>query len=114
MSESARTITWAGGTHVFDLNHKDALLRMQVIGLPGQYGNTPTACFRRFEEGVYSISDVERVVEWALIGGGTAPREAAKIVQDHVRGKPLGPSAMLAMNVLTALFVGADHADASA
>lgn len=114
MSDSARTITWAGGTHIFDLNHKDALLRMQVIGLPGQYGNTPAACFRRFEEGVYSISDVERVIEWGLIGGGTASCVATKIVHDHVRGKPLGSSALLAMNVLTALFFGADHADANA
>lgn len=114
MSDSAREITWAGGTHVFDLNHKSALLRMQVIGLPGQYGNTPAACFRRFEEGVYSIGDVERIIEWGLIGGGKTSRAASQIVDDHVRGKPLAANAILAMNVLTALFVGAENADASA
>ena len=73
---------------------------MQVIGLPGQYGNTPAACFRRFEEGVYSISDVERVIEWGLIGGGTAEvhqeRESGEGVQHSGHGgiTPWNPTAM--------------------
>lgn len=114
MNECAREITWAGGKHVFNLNDKGVLLRMQVIGLPGQYGNTAAAAFRRFEESAYSGDDVERIIEWGLIGGGTSSPDAKLIVDQHVRGKPLATNAMLAMNVLIALFVGADHADASA
>ncbi|MFZ5678500.1 MAG: GTA-gp10 family protein [Pseudomonadota bacterium] len=114
MSECARDITWAGGKHVFDLGDPRVRLMMQVRGLPGQYGNTPAACFRRFEEGVYSTEDVERVIELGLIGGGLLRGEAEQLLDAHVRAKALAPNAMLAMNVLTALFVGAENADASA
>lgn len=114
MTESARTINWAGGSHTFDLADKRAASRLQVIGLPGQYGNTATAAFQRFEQGVYSIDDVERIIEWGLIGGGMSSLDAKQIVDLHVRGKPIATNAMLAMNILTALFIGAEHADASA
>lgn len=114
MNECAREITWAGGTHVFNLNHRSALLRMQIIGLPGQYGRTPAAAFRRFEEGVYSTDDVERIIEWGLIGGGMSSRDAAAVLDTHVRMKPLASNALVAANILAALFIGAEHADASA
>lgn len=112
MTESARTINWSGGSHTFDLADKRAAIRLQVIGLPGQYGNTAAAAFRRFEEGAYSVHDVERLIEWGLIGSGMPSPDAKQIIEQHVSGKPLAPNAMLAMNILTALFVGAENADA--
>lgn len=114
MNECAREITWAGGKHLFNLNDKRVLLMMTVRGLPGQYGNTPAACFKRFEEGIYSIDDIERVIELGLIGGGMSARAANDLLNAHVRQKPLASNAMLAANVLIALFIGAEHADASA
>ena len=114
MNECAREVTWAGGKHVFNLNHRSVSLRMQVIGLPGQYGSTPAAAFRRFEEGIYSADDVERLIEWGLIGGGMSQREAKTLLDAHVRMKPLAANAILAANILTTLFIGAEHADASA
>lgn len=106
MSECAREITWAAGTHTFDLNDKRVLLMMQVLGF------SPAASFRRFQDEVYSPEDVERIIEFGLIGGGMSRGEARAIIEAHVNGKPLMANALLAANVLAALFVGA--ADASA
>ena len=112
MNECAREITWAGGKHVFNLNDKRILLMMQVRGLPGQYGNTPLACLRRFEEQTYSIDDVERVMELALMGGGMSRQAANALLDIHVRCKPIGPNAVIAFEVLAALFIGAANASA--
>lgn len=102
---SKREIKWAGGTHTFNIGDKRARFRMQVIGSPGIYGNTAAACLRRFEEGIYSADDVERVLEWGLIGGGMPSREATQLIDQHVRTKPLAESAIVAAAVLTSLFV---------
>lgn len=97
-------ISWAGGKHAFNLNDKGIRLRMQVIGLPGVYGNTGAACLRRFEEGIYSIDDVERIIEWGLIGGGMSSREASELLDAHVRLKPLAANAIVAAAILSSLF----------
>ena len=112
MNECAREIAWAGGKHVFNLNDKSALLRMQVMGLRGHNGNTPAACLSRFENSAYSIDDVERIIEWGLIGGGTKPSDARTLVAEHVREKPLAANAVIAFEVLAALFIGAANANA--
>lgn len=102
---AAREIQWAGGTHTFNLGDKRARFRMQVIGLPGIYGSNAAACLRRLEEGLYGPDDVERVLEWGLIGGGMPSREANQLIDQHVRTKPLAENAIIAVAVLSALFV---------
>lgn len=114
LDECARELNWAGGKHVFNLNEKRTRLILQHRGLPGHYGSTPAACLKRFEEGIYSIDDVERVITLGLAGGGTSPSEVERLLNDHVRIKPLGPNAMIAFEILGALFVGAVNASASA
>jgi hypothetical protein len=79
---------------------------MQVLGF------SPAASFRRFQEEVYSPQDVERIIEFGLIGGGISRGEARGIIEAHVSGKPLMANALLAANVLAALFVGTVNADA--
>jgi hypothetical protein len=106
MDECARELNWAGGKHVFNLNEKRTRLILQQRGLPGQFGNTPAACLKRFEDGVYGIEDVERVLELGLAGGGMPAREVERLLNDHVRLKPLGPNAVVAVEILGALFVG--------
>ena len=65
---------------------------------------------KRFEEGVYATDDVERILELALCGGGMPAREVDVLLNEHVRNKPVGPNAVVAFEVLAALFVGAAHA----
>src|ERR1700710_3079950 len=104
--ESARTITWAAGIHTFTLNHPWVRNVLSFRGIPGPNGNTPAACLSRFDAGNYSIDDVERVLELGLIGGGMSRPEACAVLTAHVRGQPLASNAMIAVQVLAALFVG--------
>ena len=110
MSESAREITWAGGTHTFDLNSRRVswMLRQAQHPFPGLYGSTPAACLKRFEEAVYSPDDIERVMRIGLIGGGMLESDVDGLIAEHVTGKPLAPSVMLAHAVIAALFIGTE------
>lgn len=112
-SNCARIVTWAGGTHTFDLSHPWVWAVLSIRGLPGPNGATPVACLARFDSGSYSLDDVERVLELGLIGGGASKAQADKILTDHVRGKPILPNALLAMQVLGALFVGDTQVEAA-
>lgn len=108
MSESAREITWAGGVHTFDLNSRRVswMLQQAQHPFPGQYGSTPAACLKRFEEQIFSPDDIERVTRIGLIGGGMSESDADALIAEHVTGKPLATSAILAHTVITALFIG--------
>ncbi|WP_159005281.1 gene transfer agent family protein [Bradyrhizobium sp. S69] len=107
-------MTWAGGTDIFDLSHPWVRNVLAVRGIAGPNGSTPAACVNRFEGGAYSMDDCERVIELGLIGGGKTRREAETLLNDHVRGKPILPLAKIAVDVLGALLMGADHVNASA
>jgi hypothetical protein len=122
----ARQIPFAGEVRTFNLNDPAVLatmaggqdlrnmaLLMRFAGrspLDGQYGSTPAACLKRFLEQVYSVSDVENVIALGLIGGGTATDEAFALVKEHVTGQPLAANALVASEVIAALFVGAEAA----
>lgn len=126
MNECAKEIEWAGGKHVFNLNHPRVLDviagnrsrhfarthtgALPLLPLQGQYGDTPAAALRRFEEGCYGISDIERVILYGLWGGGMGFAAADDLVEQHVRNKPLHRNAVIAYGVLSNLFVGAEHA----
>jgi hypothetical protein len=109
----ARVITWAGGTHTFNLNHPWVRNVLSFRGIPGPNGNTPAACLTRFDAGNYSIDDVERVLELGLIGGGMPERDVDALLDTHVRSKPLASNVMVAVEVLAALFVGDANATAA-
>jgi hypothetical protein len=126
MNQCAREVTWAGGVHVFNLNDPRVLkvlngdpeavkiLRTRtgvftLEPLRGQFGDTPAACFRRFQEGVYSLPDIERVLLYGLWGGGIKFGEADALVEEFVRNRPIHQNAVIAFGVLADLFVGASN-----
>jgi hypothetical protein len=114
-NECAREVTWGDQTHPLNLNHPWVRNVINYRGLPGPNGNTPAACLARFETGSYSIDDVERVLELGLIGAGMDERNAEKLLDAHVRGKPISGNAGVAAGLLVALFLGKPaSADASA
>lgn len=129
MNECAREIEWAGGRHVFNLNSPNVLdvlagnrssmktrVRSELVPLlplQGQYGDTPAAAFKRFGDDVYSTDDIERVMLYGLWGGGMPFAAAYELVATHVRGQPLAANAVIAFNVIAALFLGANDGNAS-
>jgi Phage tail tube protein, GTA-gp10 len=132
ISPCGRRMKWAGGEHNFDLGDERALriltgtsspsMRYNLTygsglqnegPLPGQYGSTPAACLKRFQESVYSLTDVEHIIRIGLFGGGLDLIEADDLVQKHVHGQPIGPCAALAFEVLAALFVGVTNSEAA-
>lgn len=119
----ARAIMFGGEMRVFNLNTprvialvdgdplaKRSLTLFRRLGalspLAGQYGNTFSACLKRFEQGVYSVSDVERIIALGLIGAGMRESEAFALLDQHVVGKPIFENAVIAYGVLVGLFAG--------
>ena len=107
--DCSRTITWGGGTHRFNLNHRWV---RNVVGLSGIAGHTTAAVLQSFDQQSYSTEHVERILELGLLGGGMAEREVEVIMDKHVRNQPIAPLAMIAVEVLAALFVGAANVSA--
>ena len=107
----ARTVTWGDQPYSLNLNHPWV---RKVLSFQGINGKQPAACLAGFEIGAYSIDDVERILELGLIGAGTSEREADKLLDQHVRSKPIGENAGAAAAVLAALYLGNPNDDASA
>lgn len=110
MSVCAKELTWAGGTHVFDLNSK-RVSWMISRAFPGVNGDTPAAAFLRFEQGTWSPDDVKQTMRIALIGGGLSEQDTDVLVAEHVSNQPLAANAMIACQVLGYLFTGATDGD---
>ena len=125
-NECARQIQFAGELRTFNLNSADVLstiagshdirnlsLLMKFQGRPpleGQYGSTPAACLKRFIQSEYSVSDIENVIALGLIGGGASVDEAFRLVAEYVTSKPLAANALIASEIISALFVGEQEA----
>jgi hypothetical protein len=103
---TAREVTWGDRTYALSLSHPWVTRSLTYRGLPGPNGNTVTACLSRFDAQNYSTEDVERVLELGLIGGGMSEREADRLLDQYVRGKPLASNAAIAIGLLAALFLG--------
>jgi hypothetical protein len=103
-TSAPKPMIWAGGEHVFNLNHPWVRNVLSVRGLPGDYGSTPSACYRRFTESIWSEADVERVIELGLIGGGLSRAEAENLVDRFVRSRPVLENSATAFSVLATLF----------
>jgi hypothetical protein len=95
---------WSGGEHVFNLNHPYVRNVLSIRGLPGDYGSTPAACFKRFEQNMFSTEDVERVIYLGLVGGGLSIKEAEALVDRFVRSQPLLENSATAFSALATLF----------
>jgi hypothetical protein len=107
-TSTVKPIIWAGGSHPMTLNHPWVRNVLSVRGLPGDYGSTPAACFKRFEQGIFSTDDVERVIELGLIGGGMSRAEAESLVDRFVRSRPVLENSATAFSALATLFANPD------
>jgi hypothetical protein len=104
ITKAPKPMKWSGGEHAMTLNHPWVRNVLSIRGLPGDYGTTPSACFKRFEEGVFSTDDVERIIYLGLIGGGLSLSEADALVLRFVRSRPIMENHTVAVSVLATLF----------
>lgn len=58
--------------------------------------------------GVYLLGDIKEIIRLALIGGGTRPVDALRLVERYVEKRPLSENMTLALMILEAAFFGAD------
>lgn len=76
--------------------------------LEASTGHGIGALHRRFATENFSLSDIEQVIRLGLIGGGTTPAEAARLVAFYLVGGPLRENLDLASDVISALFYGTE------
>lgn len=79
-----------------------------IIELETKTGHGVGVLFRRFRDTSYSFTDVSEIIRIGLIGGGTAPEEANRLVSVYVIGRPLAEVFAVADGVITTLFFGVE------
>ncbi|ESZ76296.1 gene transfer agent family protein [Mesorhizobium sp. L103C105A0] len=78
----------------------------QLIELNEKLGEGPLVTFRRIYSGQWRVQDIREVLRLGLIGGGTTPAEAHKLMTRYFERSPLGEHAALALAVMSAAIVG--------
>lgn len=107
MSGTDRIVEWNAVKYRFDLGHPWVRRQIAFRGFPGENGSSPAACLARFESQAYTEQDVVEIIRLGLIGGGSLHEvEINRLISTHVLGKPLAPLAIMAFEILAALFVG--------
>lgn len=66
------------------------------------------ALTRHVAAGDYTLAEINETIRLALIGGGTAPKEAAALVATYVPARPLQEAHLLALAILAALMFGSE------
>lgn len=84
--------------------------RELIEELERRTGHAIGTLFRRFRTSDYSFSDVTEVLRLGLIGGGTAPADADRLVSVYAIGRPLAEVFTVADGVITTLFFGNEEA----
>lgn len=97
------TQTWAGGQHTFRLGIGELEQHEEAIGKdrPTEYPAGPMAVLGRLYAGLWRIPDIRETVRLGLVGGGTHPVEARKLVERYV-DTDLVAGAALAILILSA------------
>lgn len=84
---------------------------MQLEELQEKTGVGPFALWRRITEGEWLPLDPIHTIRLALIGGGTKPAEAAKLVERYVVPYPLAEAVPFALAALSACLFGIEVPD---
>ncbi|TAY66501.1 gene transfer agent family protein [Rhizobium leguminosarum] len=83
--------------------------RELIEELEHKTGQPIGALFRRFQNHDFSFSDLTEIIRLGLIGGGASPADADRLVKVYSIGRPLTESFLVALGIITALFLGAEE-----
>lgn len=88
------------GEHVFALTDQmiAELERLAETGIG--------ALYLRVVAGTFNMADLPEIIRLGLIGGGTAPQDAARLTDTYARNRPLAEVYPLALDVLDARWSG--------
>jgi len=103
MGRSAKTppLDWADGTYVFCLRWGE-LTELQEACNAG-----PFVVLGRLMTNQWLTGDISAVIRLGLIGGGTDPAKALRLVRDYVEAYPPGENASMARGILEIAIMGA-------
>lgn len=90
------TITFGDGDHTF------RLAIGQWLELQDKTGAGPLQLYTRLLDRSWRIEDLRETVRLGLVGGGTAPGEALKLVARYVDDRPLLEAVPVALAIITA------------
>lgn len=94
------TTDWADGVYTFRLTVARAIELEQLCGAPF------AVILNRLEQGAWHVEDVRQTIRLGLIGGGTKPDAALRLVRLYVEERPLAESWPLARAILSGVMFG--------
>jgi hypothetical protein len=89
-----------------DADRDFKLTPLMIVELERKTGAGIGGLCRRLFDREFSYSDITEIIRLALIGGGTAPKEADALVKAYVAERPLGETFPLAVSILETLWFG--------
>lgn len=89
-----------------------ALTDEMVMELETVTGTGIGVLFQRLMAQAFKLADLSEVIRLGLIGGGTNPEEAARLVNSYARNRPVAEVLPLATTILAARWLGADEVQA--
>lgn len=101
-ANGAITTKWADGEYTFRL----AIGQLRELQEKCDCG--PPEILARLAAQRWRIDDLRETIRLGLIGGGTTPVAALKLVERYVDDRPLLESVTVASSILLAALVGAD------
>ncbi len=91
-----------------DGEHAFALTPAMILEIERVTGTGIGALFGKVSQGHYRLTEITETIRLAMIGGGTSAQEADALVRAYVatEGNPLIEAQILALDILTRLYVG--------
>ena len=89
-----------------DATYTFALTDSMIEELQHKTGVGIGALYQRVIASQFRVADINEVIRLGLIGGGTAPVEAQRLVDTYAKDRPFAESFPLALDVLDARWSG--------
>jgi hypothetical protein len=99
------TADWADGTYSFRLAHG------QIFELQDKLNMGPPELLFRLQSDRWRVEHIAETLRLALIGGGTAPLEALRLMRTYIYERPYRESHGLAVAVVLACLVSPEPID---
>lgn len=93
-------LIWADGTYTFRLGLGN------LRELQEKTGCGPLELYRRVTKGTWRVDDISETIRIGLIGGGSTPVDALKVVKRYVEERPLLESVPVAQAVIMVALYG--------